>query len=153
MNPPEMPEGMSRVCIDFDGVLALNVWPRPEIGALIPEGVELAISYFEQGYEVVIYTARPKSHAPAIWKWCHENGLDDVIYDVICGKPAAGVYIDDRAWNPWPQTWADAETPDIPDEPEGKPRRAEVASHATKGKELPSPEAEKPTGDHWDVMN
>lgn len=151
MNPPEMPGGSDRVCIDFDGVLSVDVWPRPEIGAAIPEGVALAVHYFKQGYEVVIYTARPKSHAPAIWSWCLDNDLNGVIYDVICGKPAAGIYIDDRAWNPWPQQWEPGT--DIPDEPEErsvKPRRAEVASHATKGD---LPETEVPSGNHWDVLD
>lgn len=98
--PPEVPPGHTRVVIDLDGVLAEDVWPRSGIGAPRAEGIELAVHYWRQGYEVVVWTARPASHLARIVDWLCHNGLRDVIYDVVTDKPVAGLYIDDRCWNP-----------------------------------------------------
>jgi hypothetical protein len=97
---PVVPPGHTRVVIDLDGVLAEDVWPRPGIGAPRPDGVDLAVHYFREGYEVVMWTARPASHLPRIMDWLRHNGLREVVYDVVTDKPVAGLYIDDRAWNP-----------------------------------------------------
>lgn len=93
--------GLHRVIFDFDGVLAKDTWPSPVVGETIPDGVELMKDYALMGYEICIYTARPESHKPLIWSWVDKEDLHDVVYDVICGKPSAWLYIDDRSWNPW----------------------------------------------------
>lgn len=99
---PEVPEGHTRVCIDLDGTLAANVWPATHIGNALADGVDALLHYVEQGYEVVVYTARPDSHRERIWSWLRRNGLENAVYDVVTGKPNAGVYLDDRAWRvPW----------------------------------------------------
>jgi hypothetical protein len=57
--------------------------------------------YHSQGLEVVIYTARPWSDHADIIAWLHKHNLYNYISQVVCGKPLAGIYIDDRAYNPW----------------------------------------------------
>lgn len=84
------------VCFDLDGTLAEGTWPEATIGAPIPEGVELLCHYADDGYGVIVYTSRPESHKSAIWHWLEEN-LPGRVYDVICNKPLAGLYVDDRA--------------------------------------------------------
>ena len=100
MNYPKPVEGLPIVAVDLDGVLAENQWPDPAIGKPIKEGIALVIHYANQGNEVIIYTARPESHATRIWKWLEMVGLHNDVYDVVCGKPRAGLYVDDRCWNP-----------------------------------------------------
>lgn len=109
MNAPEPHPKMERVAFDFDGILAENTWPSPAIGEPIQDGIDLLLHYHAQGLEIVIYTARPQSHEKRIWWWLEWYGLHEKVYDVVCGKPVAGLYIDDRAWNPtkeegWPET-------------------------------------------------
>lgn len=88
------------VVVDLDGVLARETWPeRGVIGDPIPAGVELVRRYAAQGYSIVIHTSRPESDRDAIWGWVLEH---DVPVDrVVCEKPVAALYVDDRAWRPW----------------------------------------------------
>lgn len=92
--------GLHRVLIDFDGVLATDTWPSPAVGEPIPKGIDILLHYAGKGYEVSIYTARPKEHLHSIHDFLWDNGLDKLVYEVICCKPRAWLYIDDRAWNP-----------------------------------------------------
>lgn len=105
MNYPEPVEGLPIVCMDFDGVLAKDTWPSPFLGEPIPSGIEAVVHYSTGGNEVVIYTARPESHKARIWAWLDDVGLAGAVYDVVCGKPRAGLYVDDRAWNPVTDRW------------------------------------------------
>jgi hypothetical protein len=98
---PEPQGDIKRVCIDLDGTLAWSVWPQPHVGVLMPEGADIVKHYFEAGYEIIVFTARPESHRARIERWLEENGLGHYIYEVRCGKPVSGLYIDDRSWNPW----------------------------------------------------
>jgi hypothetical protein len=100
LNYPEPIEGLPIVAIDFDGVLAENIWPDPAIGRPIKSGIAMVLHYAEQGNEVLVYTARPESHKPRILKWLEMVGLHNDVYDVICGKIKAGLMVDDRCWNP-----------------------------------------------------
>jgi hydroxymethylpyrimidine pyrophosphatase-like HAD family hydrolase len=87
------------VCIDLDGTLSEVTWPRPGIGAPFPYTRDLLQHYADQGFGVVIYTARPASHETMIWNWLQEHEMDHLVYEVVCGKPLAGLYIDDMAVN------------------------------------------------------
>ncbi len=98
MTLPPVAEGHDRVVIDFDGVLAENNWPSPVVGSPIKEGIELLKAFVDEGKEVIVYTARPHSHQQRIWSWLAMQGLQMKVYDVVTGKPTAGVYVDDRAW-------------------------------------------------------
>ena len=97
---PKVEEGHFRVVFDLDGTLAEDAWPSPRIGKVIPKGERMLRHYSEAGYEVAVYTARPRSHRLAIWNWLRENDLEHLVYDVVTDKPVAGLYIDDRAFNP-----------------------------------------------------
>jgi hypothetical protein len=98
---PPIPESVGRVVIDFDGVLAENVWPSNRIGKPIGKGIAILLFYQAQGREIIVYTARPESHKERILGWLRMTGLQDAVYDVVCGKPTADLYVDDRAWNPF----------------------------------------------------
>lgn len=89
------------IVFDLDGTLAESTYPEPHVGRAITEMVNLARRYHnEDNREIIIHTARPESHKDLIWNWVYMNGLETVIYDVICGKPRAALYVDDRGWNP-----------------------------------------------------
>jgi hypothetical protein len=85
------------VAFDLDGTLAEPTWPRPVIGAPIDKAVDAAREYSAKGYELIIFTSRPRSHRSAIQRWLVENNLHFVFYDVVTDKPRAAMYVDDRA--------------------------------------------------------
>ena len=60
------------------------------------EGIEEVISYLrEKNMEVIIYTSRWEEDREVTEEWLKKNGID---YDkLICGKPLADVYVDDKA--------------------------------------------------------
>lgn len=88
--------GLSTICVDIDGTLATPTWPSPELGQPIQETIDAAAEAYADGYEIIVYTARPASHVPAIRGWLQANGLN-FVYDIITGKPRAAAYWDDRA--------------------------------------------------------
>lgn len=96
--PPPVEKAKSHyVVFDLDGTLAEDTFPKPHIGRPIDKGVRWLRHYAEAGHAITIYTARPESHATNIWNWLGEHGLDEFVYHVVCGKPLAGLYVDDRA--------------------------------------------------------
>jgi hypothetical protein len=91
-------QALNIICFDFDGVLAEETWPNPVIGKPIAEGLELLHGYASKGYGLIIHTARPASHAPAIWTWLQAQHVKHLVHDVVTGKPRANLYIDDRGF-------------------------------------------------------
>ena len=89
------------VAVDFDGVLASSQWPSPALGEPDPAAFDLVRHYYEEGCEIIVFTARPESHHPRIRKWLEQHDLDYAIYDVTNRKPVACLYFDDRAVR-WP---------------------------------------------------
>ena len=83
-------------CVDFNGVLdAYTGWrgadyfdpPRPGARKFLDALVQ-------RGYSVVIFTSR----FPAdVRRWLETHGLADLVSDVTDRKPAAHVFVDDRA--------------------------------------------------------
>jgi hypothetical protein len=100
--------------MDFDGLLAEGTWPSPRIGKPIGRGIAILIYYANQGREIIIHTARPESHKERIWAWLRMSSLQDHVYDVVCGKPVADIYIDDKAWNPWKEEGESAASSSVP---------------------------------------
>jgi hypothetical protein len=98
MKVPIPEKSHHRVCFDFDGVLAEDVWPKVAVGEPIEKGLAMLRSYQKQGYEIVIYTSRPKSHENIIRLFLAFQDLSDVVYDITFEKPIAGIYIDDRGF-------------------------------------------------------
>lgn len=96
--PPHNPE-LPVVLVDFDGTLATNTWPSPRLGKPDQAAIELVYHYAAKGCEVQVFTARPPSHFPRIWRWLEDNGLYDCIYDVSNVKRQACLMFDDRAYN------------------------------------------------------
>lgn len=96
------------IAVDFDGVLAENTWPSPDLGTPDYDAIRLVTHYERQDCEIVIFTARPESHFPRIWKWLERLGLDYAVYDVTNKKPQACLYFDDRAVR-WPLKNCDVE--------------------------------------------
>ena len=99
MEYPEPEEGLQWVMVDLDGTLAEGVWPNDHIGAPLPHAEEMLEHYYYD-YRIAIYTARGWNDLHKIEAWLKETRLGDWVDAVICGKPVAGLYIDDRSWNP-----------------------------------------------------
>jgi hypothetical protein len=87
---------MRIICVDFNGVLdAYQGWrgakhfDQPRAGAR--EFLEALVG---RGYAVVVFTTR---FAPDVWRWLCDHGLDHLVNEVTDRKPAAHVFVDDRA--------------------------------------------------------
>jgi capsule biosynthesis phosphatase len=96
-----------RFCFDIDGVLNLS----DNYDVFIPnvELINRIKTLHESGHEIILYTARKmntfKGNIGLVTKHIHLITLkqleeNNVVYDEIYfGKPAADVYIDDKAIN------------------------------------------------------
>jgi len=83
-------------CVDLNGVLdAYTGWRGPQCFDPPRTGAtEFLSALASRGYEVVIFTTR---YADDVWRWLDEHGLRQYVSDVTDRKPAAHVFIDDRA--------------------------------------------------------
>ena len=102
MNYPTVPEGFEWVGVDLDRTIARSIWPEVGIGEPIPEGVEAARHYHSEGYRIIIYTSRSWFDHGRIQAWLEHHGVK--FDQIVCGKVAVGLLIDDRAWHP---PWAE----------------------------------------------
>jgi len=86
------PKKYETICVDFDKTLCVNDQfglPNHKISNLIRE-LNLG------GYFIIVYTSRKQSYRIQNWL---ENY--DIPYDlIVCNKPEAVAYIDDRALPP-----------------------------------------------------
>lgn len=90
---------VGKIAFDFDQTLAKGTWPSPECGTPIPEGIAGVRFYYERGFGVFIFTARPRSHSERMWRWLAVQGIAHMIYDIVFDKPHFDLLIDDRAIN------------------------------------------------------
>ena len=84
------------VCVDFNGVLdRYTGWRGPEILDHPREGAaEFLRALGEKGFRVVVFTTR---YAPQVEAWLAEHGMAELVAEVTDRKPAAFVFVDDRA--------------------------------------------------------
>lgn len=84
------------VCVDLNGVLDLYTgWKDPEHWDPPREGAgEFLKALDERGFRVVVFTTRWGDDARA---WLAAHGLDRWVSEVTDRKPAAHVFVDDRA--------------------------------------------------------
>lgn len=101
MKYPELETGTDNntVVFDFDGVLAVPVWPDPGIGEPIYSGLEMLKHYHRRGFRILIHTARHWADMEMIRAWLVRQLAElSAGVVVICGKPLAQLYVDDRAF-------------------------------------------------------
>lgn len=80
--------------VDFDNVMARSIWPKAGIGEIIPGTKEGLDKLVNEGYKIVIFTARPWSDYENLERWCKDNELP--VRRILCGKPLVRWMIDDR---------------------------------------------------------
>lgn len=95
------------LAVDLDGTLAEKVWtpdnPTSEIGEPIWKNIPKLKQAVEQGYKVVIHTARPWSDYEAIELWLNYHNIP--YRAIVCGKLLAAAYVDDRAIHADEKDW------------------------------------------------
>src|SRR5205085_3869517 len=90
-------DGAPRIaCVDFNGVLdAYTGWRGAEHFDPPRRGArEFLAALRGRGFRVVIFTTRFDRD---VWHWARSHALDQLIDDVTDRKPAAHVFVDDRA--------------------------------------------------------
>lgn len=93
--------------IDLDGTLAENIWEPGQaksfIGEPLDHGVNQLMKLYLEGYRIVIFTSRSWQDQVMIEAWlvAHEIPFNQV----ICGKPLATIYIDDKAVSAYALSW------------------------------------------------
>lgn len=114
-------EESRNICIDFDNVIHDNSlgFGTGEIIGKIIKGSEDALKYFfNNGYDIIIYTAKAKKDRPIIngkngiqliWDWLKKYKINQYIKEVTAEKPRGVCYIDDKAirFDNWKQTLND----------------------------------------------
>ena len=89
-------DGRPVVCVDLNGVLdAYTGWKGPQHwDPPRPGASDFLRALAEAGYRVVVFTSRWE---PDARRWLAAHGLDRWISEVTDRKPAAHVFVDDRA--------------------------------------------------------
>lgn len=84
------------VCVDFNGVLdAYTGWRGPAHFDPPRDGARECLEQLRaRRFRVVIFTLRWPDD---VWRWLREHRLDHLVDEVTDTKPAAHVFIDDRA--------------------------------------------------------
>lgn len=84
------------VCVDLNGVLdTYQGWQGPAHFDPPRAGArEFLETLGQRGYAVVIFTTR---YADDVWRWLGAHALDHLVTEVTDRKPAAHVFVDDRA--------------------------------------------------------
>jgi beta-phosphoglucomutase-like phosphatase (HAD superfamily) len=84
------------ICVDLNGVLDAYTgwkhadhWDPPRPGAR-----EFLQALHAEGFDVVVFTTR---HPVGVRRWLREHALYDLVDAVTSRKPAAHVFVDDRA--------------------------------------------------------
>lgn len=97
MEPNQVQKFQPTVAVDLDNTLTEMPVPyRPNvIGPTISTAKKSLFDIKRRGFRIVVYTARPVIYREFIEKTLKERGLP--IDEVVCGKPCAIYYIDDRA--------------------------------------------------------
>jgi hypothetical protein len=92
---------MTTYCFDLDGTLCSDTGGKYEEAEPFPEMISQVNQLKQEGHNIIIFTARG-SGTGIDWKSITEDQLSrwEVAHDrLILGKPAADVYIDDKAVN------------------------------------------------------
>jgi len=84
------------VCVDLNGVLdAYTGWKTPDHwDSPRPGAHEFLRGLTDRGFDVVVFTTR---HHAQVRRWLNEHGLLSYVSAVTRRKPAAHVFVDDRA--------------------------------------------------------
>jgi ribonucleotide monophosphatase NagD (HAD superfamily) len=88
-----------RFCIDIDGTLCETIGADYESSTPIPKAIELVQNLRKSGHYIILFTARGTLTGKS-WLELTKSQMSSwgVPYDeLIMGKPAADIYIDDKA--------------------------------------------------------
>lgn len=90
------PDSRRIVCVDLNGVLNLFDGFRGAdyFHPVRPGAGDFLLRLQQDGFRIVVFTDR---WAPHVWEWLDANQLRDLVEEVTSVKPAAHVFIDDRA--------------------------------------------------------
>jgi phosphoglycolate phosphatase-like HAD superfamily hydrolase len=92
---PDAPAALL-ICVDLNGVLdsyrgwrGADHWDPPAPGAR-----EFLQALRDRGCRVIVFTTR---HHVGVWEWLRQHDLATFVDEVTDRKPAADVFVDDRA--------------------------------------------------------
>ena len=107
-HPATLSGELMTAAVDFDGTLAVSLWtednPTTEIGPAISLNLVKARDLHRAGYNIVIYTSRNWEDEPALRAWLVRHEVP--FSSILCCKPLAAMYIDDRAVHSSEANWS-----------------------------------------------
>lgn len=100
---PLTEDGLKWAATDLDGTLAHSIWPELGIGEPIWKNIGKMNELIDEGYKIVIHTSRHWSDYEMIEQWLEHYNIP--VTKIVCGKPLAKMYIDDKAINADAESW------------------------------------------------
>jgi hypothetical protein len=109
---PTLGDKVVDVAVDFDDTLFESLW-TPEnrtrdIGDPKWGNIRKCHELVESGHSIIIHTARGWEDENAVREAC--EAVDIPVHYVVCAKPLARLYIDDRALHESSPSWLDVVT-------------------------------------------
>jgi hypothetical protein len=85
------------ISVDIDGVLAdySGTYQEGKIGGAAPGAREFLAELQKLGFLVVVLSTRAED-PEVVWKWLHDNGLDEYVDMVTNKKVPFHIHVDDR---------------------------------------------------------
>lgn len=100
---PRTEQTLKWIAVDFDGTLCETQMPNFQMGPPMEGARDKVNQIYLKGYKVIVHTARHWSDYEAIEKWMEH--YDIPFSRIVCGKPLAKLYVDDKARHAESENW------------------------------------------------
>jgi hypothetical protein len=106
---PTLSDKVMDVAVDFDDTLFESLWTPEnrtrEIGNPKWNNIKKCLELVRTGHTIIIHTARGWEDENAVREAAEQVGIP--IHYVVCAKPLARLYVDDRALHESSESWLD----------------------------------------------
>lgn len=94
------------IVVDVDGtIFEYDKYEFGKFGEPIEEVIEFLKQAKNDGYKLILFTARSWAEYDALEKALEDNDIGDFFDEIVMGKPIGKMYLDDRSINPLDEDW------------------------------------------------
>ena len=107
---------MKKICFDLDGVICSNTYGEYDKAKPIPKAIQKINRLYEEGNEIIIFTARFMGRTGGDFKKSYEFGFDQAksqidswglkYHQLKFGKPEYDISVDDKGFG-YSEKWID----------------------------------------------